>query len=44
MIEQIASDHEKILAFKMSGKLHDEDWQHFVLTVEAAWDWLKSDA
>ena len=36
MIEQIPSDSPKILAFKMSGKLHDADYQTFVPMVDAA--------
>jgi hypothetical protein len=36
MIELIAPTSEKVLAFKMSGKLHDEDYQHFVPLVDAA--------
>ena len=30
MIEQLASDSPKVLGFKLSGKLHDEDYQRFV--------------
>ena len=36
MIEQIQTDSPKILAFKLSGKLHDEDYQTFVPAVDAA--------
>ncbi len=36
MIEQLPQSTGKILGFKMSGKLHDADYQHFVPTVEAA--------
>jgi SpoIIAA-like len=36
MIEQLPSDSEKILAFRLSGKLHDEDYKHFVPEVERA--------
>jgi hypothetical protein len=36
MIEQLQSDSPKVLAFKMSGKLHDEDYKQFVPVVEAA--------
>jgi hypothetical protein len=36
MIEQISQSHGSILGFKMSGKLHDEDYKHFVPIVEAA--------
>ena len=36
MIEQLKSDSPKVLGFKMSGKLHDEDYKAFVPVVEAA--------
>jgi len=36
MIEQLPSDSPKILAFKMSGKLHDADYKTFVPMVDAA--------
>jgi len=36
MIEQLPTDSDTILAFRMSGKLHDEDYAHFVPTVEKA--------
>jgi hypothetical protein len=36
MIEQLQSDSPKVLGFKMSGKLHDEDYQHFVPLVDDA--------
>jgi hypothetical protein len=36
MIEQLTQSSGKTLGFKMSGKLHDADYQHFVPTVEAA--------
>jgi hypothetical protein len=36
MIEQLPSPSPKILGFKMSGKLHDEDYKNFVPVVEAA--------
>ena len=36
MIEQLPSSSDKVLAFKMSGKLHDEDYKRFVPVVEAA--------
>lgn len=36
MIEQLPSPSEKVLAFKMSGKLHDEDYKTFVPLVDAA--------
>jgi hypothetical protein len=36
MIEQLPQRTEKILGFKMSGKLHDEDYKRFVPVIEAA--------
>ena len=36
MIEILSSKSEKIVAFKMSGKLHDADYKEFVPAVEAA--------
>lgn len=36
MIEILQTGSAKILAFKLSGKLHDEDYQIFVPAVEAA--------
>ena len=36
MIEQLPESSGKSLGFKMSGKLHDADYQHFVPIVEAA--------
>lgn len=36
MIEAISSPSDKILAFKLSGKLHDEDYKTFVPAVDAA--------
>ena len=36
MIEQMDRENGKILGFKMSGKLHDEDYQKFVPLVETA--------
>jgi hypothetical protein len=36
MIEQISQGSDKILGFKMSGKLHDEDYKKFVPLVDAA--------
>src|SRR5262245_32961562 len=35
MIEQLPSKSEKVLAFKISGKLHDEDYKKFVPLVDA---------
>jgi hypothetical protein len=36
MIENIPSGSNTILAFKMSGKLHDDDYKHFTPVIEAA--------
>src|SRR5580704_19728091 len=36
MIEQLPESSGKVLAFKMSGKLHDEDYKTFVPLVDAA--------
>jgi len=36
MIEQLPQSTGKILGFKLSGKLHDEDYKHFVPVIEAA--------
>ena len=36
MIEQLPVDSPNVLAFKMSGKLHDEDYKAFVPLVDAA--------
>ena len=36
MIQTLNKTKDKVLGFKMSGKLHDEDYEHFVPTVEAA--------
>jgi hypothetical protein len=36
MIETIESGSPRVVAFKLSGKLHDEDYKHFVPTVDAA--------
>ena len=36
MITALPQSSGSILGFKMSGKLHDEDYKHFVPTVEAA--------
>jgi hypothetical protein len=36
MISRIDSGDPKILAFKLSGKLHDEDYKTFVPAVESA--------
>ncbi len=36
MIEQLPGSSDQVLGFKMSGKLHDEDYKHFVPAVDAA--------
>lgn len=36
MIEVLESPHEGVLAFRMSGKLHDEDYKTFVPMVDKA--------
>ncbi len=36
MIEQLPATSDKVLAFKMSGKLHDEDYKTFVPLIDAA--------
>ena|ERR1043166_8473489 len=36
MIEKLQQGTERILGFKITGKLHDEDYKHFVPIVEAA--------
>ncbi len=36
MIEAINTQHDHILAFKISGKLHDEDYKLFVPLVDEA--------
>jgi hypothetical protein len=36
MIEQLPTMSDKVLAFKMSGKLHDEDYKRFVPLIDAA--------
>lgn len=36
MIEQIPLDSDQAVGFKMSGKLHDEDYKTFVPLVDAA--------
>ena len=36
MIEQLPAPSKKILGFKMSGKLHDEDYKTFVPLIDAA--------
>jgi hypothetical protein len=36
MIEQLPEPSQQVLAFKMSGKLHDEDYKKFVPLVDEA--------
>jgi len=36
MIEQLTSPSEKVLGFKMSGKLHDADYKTFVPLIDEA--------
>ncbi|REJ85682.1 MAG: STAS/SEC14 domain-containing protein [Planctomycetota bacterium] len=36
MIERLDSRQDNVLAFRMSGKLHDDDYKTFVPAVEAA--------
>jgi hypothetical protein len=36
MIEQLPQSCDKILGFKLSGKLHDADYQNFVPVIDAA--------
>ncbi len=36
MIEEIASPSEKVLCFRLSGKLHDEDYKTFVPRIDEA--------
>ena len=36
MIEQIPSTSDKVLGFKLSGKLHDEDYKKFVPLIDEA--------
>ncbi len=36
MIEPLTSGSQEVLAFKLSGKLHDEDYQQFVPLIDAA--------
>src|SRR5262245_8991062 len=36
MIEQLPRSSGRMLGFKLSGKLHDQDYQHFVPIVETA--------
>jgi hypothetical protein len=36
MIEQLPGSSGNVLGFKISGKLHDEDYKHFVPLIDAA--------
>jgi hypothetical protein len=36
MIEQLLSKSDKVLAFKLSGKLHDDDYKKFVPMIDDA--------
>ncbi len=36
MIEELQQSSGNVLGFKLSGKLHDEDYKHFVPVVEEA--------
>ena len=36
MIETLSKSSGKVLGFKMSGKLHDEDYKHFVPLIDEA--------
>jgi hypothetical protein len=36
MIEKLERSSGRVIGFKMSGKLHDEDYRHFVPVVEEA--------
>jgi len=36
MIEQLTRGSGKVIGFKLSGKLHDEDYKHFVPLVDSA--------
>jgi hypothetical protein len=36
MIEELTRGSDKVIGFKLSGKLHDEDYKHFVPLVDAA--------
>jgi hypothetical protein len=35
MIERLEQGSDKVLGFKLSGKLHDADYQHFVPAIDA---------
>jgi hypothetical protein len=36
MIEKLDRSSGKVVGFKLSGKLHDEDYKHFVPAIDAA--------
>lgn len=36
MVTPLPQSTDRLLGFKLSGKLHDEDYQHFVPALEAA--------
>ena len=36
MIEELKGSHEKVIGFKLSGKLHDDDYKTFVPRVDQA--------
>ena len=36
MIEELKRDSDKVVGFKLSGKLHDEDYKTFVPRIDAA--------
>lgn len=36
MIEQLSTDSDKVMGFKLTGKLHDEDYRAFVPQLEEA--------
>lgn len=36
MIEKLPTSSDKVLGFKLSGKLHDEDYNHFVPAIDEA--------
>jgi hypothetical protein len=36
MIEQLPAKSEKVLAFRLSGKLHDKDYENFVPLIDVA--------
>jgi hypothetical protein len=36
MIETLPQSSDQVLGFRLSGKLHDEDYKHFVPVIDAA--------